>query len=186
MHATGSRFAVVLAVAAVSLAGCHRPIARLDQLSRVDAAVLTDASSLGGGANASPGGSIAVTDPDRLAALDQFLTKRQGKWKKVDGKPRPTRFQLELMAGGSPLYTLWLDPGYVMMASGKSVQDARLSNAETAELLSCLGLPSNYLSPGGTPAYPAGPQAMPYGAAPQQGVVPTSAESVGQQGSARL
>jgi len=172
------------------VAGCSRPVARMDKLSRVQAAVLTDANGLG----ASPQGGavppIQVTDPDRLAALESFLKSRHSRWKKADGMPRPTRFQLQLIAGDKPLYTIWLEPGYAAMASGKTIHETRLSNAETAELMTCLGLPPDFMGPTGMPS----PAVMPAGAAyppqamPPSQVVPASAETArdGAPGTARL
>ncbi|MBA3315495.1 MAG: hypothetical protein M3552_06460 [Planctomycetota bacterium] len=178
---------LMLALAAFALAGCSRPVARLDKLSRVQAAVLTDASGFGGGAQNVARPPIQVTDPDRLAALESFLTSRQSKWKKADGMPRPTRFQLQLIAGDKPLYTVWLEPGYLAMASGKKMQEARLSNADTAELLACLGLPPDYMNPGGMPAHSAS-HPMPYApSAPgPQGVMPAAYESAPATGATKL
>jgi hypothetical protein len=171
------------------ITGCSRPVARMDKLSRVQAAVLTDASGMGTSPQSGALPPIEVTDPDRLAALESFLKARHSRWKKADGMPRPTRFQLQLIAGDRPLYTIWLEPGYAAMASGKTIHETRLSNAESAELMACLGLPPNYMGPTGMP-YPAAvppagvytPQAMP----PSQ-VMPASAETPNADaGTARL
>jgi hypothetical protein len=138
---------LLLAASAVAFAGCGGPVARLDKLSRVETAVMTDANSLAPDTQSWARPPLRVNDPDRLAALESFLTKRRGTWRKVSGRPRPTRFQLELLSDERPLYTVWMEPGYLALAEGKRVQETRLSNAETAELLACLGLPADYLTP---------------------------------------
>jgi hypothetical protein len=166
---------LMLTLAALALSGCGRPVTRLDKLSRVQAAVLTDANGLGTGGTG--GGAIQITDPDRLAALESFMTSHRVRWKKADGMPRPTRFQLLLIGGDEPLYTFWLEPGYAAMAQGKKIQEARLSNAETAELMACLGLPPDYMGPLGLPAYPGMPPAMADSSTPQWGVAPASGEA---------
>ncbi len=171
-------------LAFVVVAGCSRPVARLDKLSRVQAAVLTDANGLGARPQSGASPPVQVTDPDRLAALESFLTSRQHRWKKADGTPRPTRFQLQLIAGDRPLYTIWLEPGYAAMASGKSIHETRLTNAETAELMACLGLPPNFMGPQGVPY----PMMMPPGGAapppimPPSQVIPASSETAGPSG----
>jgi hypothetical protein len=162
------RTLVLSLLLAILMAGCSRPVTRLDKLSRVEAAVLTDANGMGPGARGGAAPPIQVTDPDRLAALESFLTARQSRWKKADGMPRPTRFQLQLIAGDRPLYTIWLEPGYAVMATGKTIHETRLSNTETAELMACLGLPPNYMGPidmmSSPPAVPYAPPAMPHAA----------------------
>lgn len=169
--------------------GCGQGIARLDQLSRVQAAVLTDATSLGGDANGVARPPVQVTDPDRLLALENFLKARRSSLKATKKSPRPTRFQLELMASDRPLYTIWLEPGYMAVGSGKSFREARLSNAETTELLACLGLPGDYLSsyPSGSPVTPAA--YPPPGYDPrQQTIIPAGGETTAPNppGAARL
>jgi hypothetical protein len=172
---------VLPCVLLVFVAGCSRPVARMDKLSRVQAAVLTDANGLGATPQGGASPPLQVTDPDRLAALESFLTSRQHRWKKADGMPRPTRFQLQLIAGDQPLYTIWLEPGYAAMASGKTIHETRLSNAETAELMACLGLPPNFMGPVGPPD----PGMMPPGGTyppammPPSQVVPASGEMAG-------
>ena len=146
---------LTLTVSAFLLVGCGGPLARLERMSRVQTAVLTDANSLTAETRASARPPVQISDPDRLAALETFLKKRRGAWKKVSGRPRPTRFQLELIGDDRPVYTAWIEPGYLALAEGKVIQETRLSNADTAELLACLGLPPDYL---GSPA------AMPPGA----------------------
>lgn len=187
-------------LALAMIAGCSRPVARMDKLSRVQAAVLTDASGMGASPQSGALPPIEVTDPDRLAALESFLKARHSRWKKADGMPRPTRFQLQLIAGDRPLYTIWLEPGYAAMASGKTIHETRLSSAESAELMACLGLPPDFMGPTGTP-YPAAmppaggypPQSLPPGHSypqtmPPSQVVPASAESATGEvpGTARL
>jgi hypothetical protein len=171
-------------LAFVVVAGCSRPVARMDKLSRVQAAVLTDANGMGAKPQNGASPPVQVTDPDRLAALESFLTSRQHRWKKADGTPRPTRFQLQLIAGDRPLYTIWLEPGYAAMASGKSIHETRLTNAETAELMACLGLPPNFMGGEGIPY----PMMMPPGGAspphmmPPSQVIPASGETAGANG----
>ncbi len=181
--------------------GCSRPVARMSKLSGMQAAVLTDANGMGATPQGGASPPIEVTDPDRLAALESFLKTRQSRWKKADSMPRPTRFQLQLIAGDRPVYTIWLEPGYAAMASGKTILEARLSNADTAELMTCLGLPPDYMGPIGMPypvAMPGGggypPQQIAPGAgyppqqAPPSQIVPASAETPMDEapGTARL
>lgn len=137
---------LLIAVSAVMI-GCGGRVARLDRMSRVESAVLTDANTLSPDTRSTARPTVQVSDPDRLMALEAFFKKRRGAWRKVSGRPRPARFQLELLGDGEPIYTAWLEPGYLALAEGKEVQETRLSNADTAELLSCLGLPPDYLSP---------------------------------------
>ncbi|MGC1275426.1 MAG: hypothetical protein WBC44_17095 [Planctomycetaceae bacterium] len=151
---------LLIAIAALAVIGCGGRIARLDRMSRVESAVLTDANTLAPDTSSTAQPAVHVTDPDRLAALETFLIKRRGAWKKVSGRPRPARFQLELLGEGEPIYTVWIDPGYLALAEGKEVQETRLSNADMAELLSCLGLPADYLSPAASMAGP-GPSVVP-------------------------
>ena len=135
----------------LTIAGCGRGIARLDKLDRVQAAVFTDARALAPESPAGVSPPLRITEPDRLIAIQDFLEARESQWQSLDGAPRPTRFQLELMGGSGPLYTLWIEPGYLAMASGNSLQETRLTNAQTAELLACLGLPPGYLNAAGPP-----------------------------------
>lgn len=172
--------------------GCGQGIARLDQLSRVQAATLTDATSLGGTPQGGARPPVHITDPDRLAALEEFLKARRMSLKPIKKSPRPTRFQLELTANDRSLYTIWLEPGYLALGAGKSFREARLSNADTAELLACLGLPADYLNPypgtfNGAPVIPAA--YPPPGYAPeQQPILPVSQGSgdASQAGTSRL
>ena len=138
---------LVLALSTVALAGCGNRIARLERMSRVETAVLTDANALAKEPHPGARPRIEISDPDRLAALETFLKQRRGAWRKVSGRPRPARFQLELLGQGEPIYTVWLDRGYLALAEGKEIQETRLSNDDAAELLACLGLPANYLAP---------------------------------------
>lgn len=164
-----------------SVLGCGQGIARLDQLSRVQSAVLTDATSLGGATHGGARPPVQITDPDRLAALEDFLKAHRASLKPSKKSPRPTRFQLELMAIDRPLYTIWLEPGYLALGAGKSFRETRLSNAETAELLACLGLPADYLNPypGGVAEQPVIPAAYPPpGYSPEQQLI----QPLGQEG----
>ena len=65
------------------------------------------------------------------------------------------------------------------LAEGKKLQEARLSNAETGELLACLGLPPDYL--GSHPMTPGSTADV-----PQWGVIPAGGERPAQSGAARL
>lgn len=138
------QIALLVAVSAL-LVGCGRGIAQLDKLDRVQSAVLTDAHALSPATGAAIAPPVQITDPDQLIALQKFMESLQPHWKPLRGTPRPTRYQLELNGGGGPLYTLWIEPGYIAMASGKTLQESRLSNAQTAELLACIGLPPGAL-----------------------------------------
>jgi hypothetical protein len=190
---------VILGLWLLVVLGCGKSVARLDRLSRAQAAILTDANAYAADTRPMARPPVHVTDPDRLAALEKFLDKRQGRWKKADGTPRATRFQLELVGNDRPLYTIWLDPGYMAMANGKKVQEARLSSAETAELLACLGLPPDFLNPGPAGGYPVAPAGYPpaWGqgqpgtpmpmSMPASGVIPAGGEAApSRPGAARL
>ena len=166
---------VCLVLLGITVAGCGRQVARLDKLSRVEVAVLTDANALSSSTRSRARPPVQVTDPDRLAALEGFLKKHYSDWKKADGTPRATRFQLELIANDRPLYTIWLEPGYMAVASGKSVKETRLSNADMAELLACLGLPGDYLH--GNPMGP-GPSVVP-AVSPPVGALPAGYSAPG-------
>ena len=146
----------ILAAAVLSMlvAGCGGPAVRLSKLGRVRAAVLTDANGFSATASGTARPPVEVTDPDRLAALDRFLKARGKSWQKLEGAPSATRYQLQLMGEDGPLNTLWLETGYVAMAEGNKLQQTRLTYAETAELLACLGLPPDYLGP---PSMDSGP-----------------------------
>jgi hypothetical protein len=155
---------ILLAATVCFLVGCGGPVARLGRLSRVESAILTDANALTADTRATARPPIQLSDPDRLAALEKFLKAKRGEWKKVAGTPRATRFQMELVGNDRPLFTVWLEPGYIAMAEGKKIQEARLSNEETAQLLACLGLPPDYLNPGPIMppgAYPGAPAGYP-------------------------
>lgn len=133
------------ALLALTLVGCGKTLARLDRPGRTQAVVLTDANSL---ASATRGGAIPpaqITDPDRVAAVENFLETRRDRWQKVKGTPRAMRFQLQLVGDGRPLYTVWFEPGYAQgTAGGKDLREMRLSNADLAELFAALGLPPDY------------------------------------------
>lgn len=130
-------------------AGCGRGMARLDKMDRVQAAVFTDARAMAPNPPAGVSPPMRITNPDQLIAIQEFLESQKPNWNALNGTPRPTRFQLELTSSGGPLYTLWIEPGYLAMASGKSLVETRLSTAETAQLLACLGLPPGYLNAAG-------------------------------------
>ena len=171
--------------------GCGGPVARLDRLSRVEAAVLTDANSFAANTRATARPPVQLNDPDRLAALERFLKSKRGSWKKVEGTPRATRFQLQLIGNDRPMFTVWMEPGYIAMAEGKAIQETRLSNEETAELLACLGLPPDYLNaspvmPGAGALPPLVPSHQP--TSPQQPMLPASAiePGPGRTGSMKL
>lgn len=132
-------------VLSVLTAGCGGPVARLEKAGRIQAAVLTDAHGLSGGAGAIP--PVQVTDPDRIAAVEAYLKARHDRWQKSSGTPRPMRFQLQLIGDGRPLYTVWFEPGFAQgTGGGKDLREMRLSNADLAELFGALGLPPDYLA----------------------------------------
>ncbi len=138
---------LVLMLFAALLVGCGGRITRLERMSRVESAVLTDANALSQETSGNARPTVEISDPDRLVALEKFLKERRKDWQKVEGRPRPARFQLELLGQGRPIYTVWIDRGYLALAEGKEIQEMRLSNNDSAELLACLGLPPDYLAP---------------------------------------
>jgi len=142
---------ILQAFGAVSLiiglaVGCSQPIAHIRSLQGMQRVVVTDARAYGKETLQSAHPPVEITDPDRLAAFEDFLEQHKKRWERIKGDPRTSRFQLELMADGRKLSTFWFEPGYLQRHDGgKRVSAIRLTNAESADLVTALGLPPSYL-----------------------------------------